>query len=180
MMEPAAKITPAFVLPEQYADQPGLAGPYRELLRRILDDAIAIYTGRIRVGPRDFRRDAAWIEGGREEQPFSFPWVCGALGYDAQAVRAAIRPRRIMQPRAIRSAFVPRVFAAIREHLAGRPFRSRDVLILMPELEYRRVYPVLYGLTRNGRLEIVNRGSRSGGHVYRLVDSRLTRAGNPS
>jgi hypothetical protein len=83
---------------------PRKTGEYR-LLVALLEDAVERFKKYVLTGDRHFEEAETWIMGGREDVPeevrsgstFSFPYVCGVLGFDPDHVRHGLRRWRSAQ-----------------------------------------------------------------------------------
>ena len=89
------------VLPVQHAASRGPRGglqPEQLLLAAILEDAVDAYLerGEVRSGRRRGALTAVetWFAEDEPSAPFSFTYVCQALGLEPSAVRAALARRR--------------------------------------------------------------------------------------
>jgi hypothetical protein len=122
---------------EEWTDLAGLRGllgpgpvwtprltPFLTLLQELLADVFAV-RDRVRQAQtqgrklsasvrRQYERDLQWLSSEEERVPFSFGWVCLALGLDASAVR-----RRYLSGRS----------ASLKRRYAVRRFRAPERLL---------------------------------------------------
>jgi hypothetical protein len=80
------------VLPSQFygLQRAAVLQPERRLMLAVFEDAVHAYLRGIQCLPET----SAWFEADDFEWPYSFANLCGALGLDRVAVRAALRRRR--------------------------------------------------------------------------------------
>lgn len=90
---------PDVLLPEQYFG--GMVGrtgrlksPEQRLLWAILEDAINLYLGKFKIGPRLLRERneaAGWIFDEHHDHPCDFINVCESLGLEPEYIRKGLR-----------------------------------------------------------------------------------------